>query len=157
MAHTTSPSRSSAVAALLLLVAALIAIAAVADDDDDHQQHDDAAGGGKSICDDADCGRGTCVERLGWIPWRSSYKCKCDHGWNRAITMVASSPCNVPECSFNSSCVNLSLLLPRGIPFSDREPSPSMTLIVSPSELFQQYNVKSVPDRYVAYVQPAWP
>nr|XP_034570697.1 neurogenic locus notch homolog protein 1-like [Setaria viridis] len=106
--------RSSALPALLL-VAALIAGAAVADDDDHH--HHDA--GGKSICDEADCGRGTCIERLGWIPWRSSYKCDCDPGWNRAIKMVASSPCNVPECSFNSSCLNLALLLPRGIPFSD--------------------------------------
>uniref|UniRef100_K4AIC2 EGF-like domain-containing protein n=1 Tax=Setaria italica TaxID=4555 RepID=K4AIC2_SETIT len=109
--------RSSALPALLL-VAALIAGAAVADDDDDDDHHHHDAGG-KSICDEADCGRGTCIERLGWIPWRSSYKCDCDPGWNRAIKMVASSPCNVPECSFNSSCLNLALLLPRGIPFSD--------------------------------------
>ncbi|CAN6305142.1 unnamed protein product [Urochloa humidicola] len=116
-------SRFGSAVPALLLVAALIAGAAVADDDDDnnngdHQHHD--VQGGESICDQADCGRGTCVERLGWIPWRASYKCECDHGWNRAISMVASSPCNVPaDCSFNSSCLNLGLLLPRGIPFSD--------------------------------------
>nr|CAB3499614.1 unnamed protein product [Digitaria exilis] len=88
-------SRSWAVPSLLLF-ATLIAGAAFAEDDDD-QHH-------KSICDDADCGRGTCVERLGWIPWRASYKCECDPRWKRAITMVASSPCNVPESCVAVNC-----------------------------------------------------
>ncbi|WVZ59039.1 hypothetical protein U9M48_009246 [Paspalum notatum var. saurae] len=96
MAWTTW--RSSAVPALLL-VAALVTGAAVAEDDDDHHK-----GGESTICDKAECGRGSCSERLGWIPWTVSYKCECDPGWTRATTMVASSPCNIPESCVAVNC-----------------------------------------------------
>ena len=49
-----------------MLIAALITGAE--DDDDEHHQHDGARWRGRrgSDCDDeADCGRGSCVERMG--------------------------------------------------------------------------------------------
>ncbi|TVU31116.1 hypothetical protein EJB05_22787 [Eragrostis curvula] len=96
---------------LLVLIACAPAPAAAEDDV--------GAAGEESVCDGADCGRGSCTVRSGWIPGTVSYKCECDPGWTRAIRSIAFSPCNVPKCSFNSSCLDLSLLLPRGIPFSD--------------------------------------
>ncbi|KAK3157612.1 hypothetical protein QOZ80_2AG0125060 [Eleusine coracana subsp. coracana] len=95
---------------LLLLLTFIIGYALAADADDDVKE---------SVCDGADCGRGSCKVRSGWIPGTISYKCECHPGWTRAIRSIPFSPCNVPECSFNSSCFDLSLMLPRGIPFSD--------------------------------------
>ncbi|KAL6883656.1 hypothetical protein ACP4OV_011070 [Aristida adscensionis] len=110
--------RLSKVAALLLL-ATLIARSAADDDNDDDHGHGGGGESADSFCKTAECGRGTCTPRAGWIPGTISYKCECDPGWSRAIKAVPFSPCNVPECSFNSSCFDLSKMLPRGIPFSD--------------------------------------
>ncbi|GJN20668.1 hypothetical protein PR202_gb08070 [Eleusine coracana subsp. coracana] len=95
----------------LLLLLTFIGYALAADADDDAVK--------ETVCDGADCGRGSCELRSGWIPGTISYKCECHPGWTRAIRSIPFSPCNVPECSFNSSCFDLSLMLPRGIPFSD--------------------------------------
>ncbi|KAL6641097.1 hypothetical protein ACP70R_019278 [Stipagrostis hirtigluma subsp. patula] len=98
--------RSSAAPALLRLIMALLACTAA------------AADGGATICDTADCGKGSCSEAPGFIPGTVSYNCTCDHGWAKAIDLPI-SPCTVPKCHFDASCFNITLAPPRGIPITD--------------------------------------
>ncbi|CAN6293515.1 unnamed protein product [Urochloa humidicola] len=78
-----------------------------------------AAAEGETICDQAKCGKGTCSEVPGFIPlFTTSYKCTCDPGWTQPIPLPI-APCIIPNCSFDSSCFNLSLGLPKGVPILD--------------------------------------
>ncbi|OEL22815.1 hypothetical protein BAE44_0016166 [Dichanthelium oligosanthes] len=89
-------ARSSAV----LLLLALLGGAAV-------------GGGVSSVCDTANCGRGSCAEVPGLPP---NYECRCDLGWSHALELFPFSPCIVPNCTFNGACLNLSLTPPTAIP-----------------------------------------
>ncbi|CAL4916754.1 unnamed protein product [Urochloa decumbens] len=74
---------------------------------------------GASVCDTAICGRGNCTEVPELIPGLPlpNYECHCEPGWSNALKAIPLSPCIVPNCSFDSSCLNLSLPpLPTGIP-----------------------------------------
>ncbi|CAN6323947.1 unnamed protein product [Urochloa humidicola] len=81
-----------------------------------------AAAEGQTICDTAKCGRGTCSEVPALLPVTNSYKCTCDPGWSqpKAINFTFPfAPCIIPDCPFDSSCFNLSLAPPKGIPLTD--------------------------------------
>ncbi|XP_004986621.1 fibropellin-3-like [Setaria italica] len=74
------------------------------------------AAAGASICDTAICGRGNCTELPELVPGIPIYECHCDPGWSQAWKAVRFSPCIVPNCSFDGTCLNLSLTPPTGIP-----------------------------------------
>ncbi|PUZ38981.1 hypothetical protein GQ55_9G240700 [Panicum hallii var. hallii] len=100
--------RRPAVAALLLAVLACAEV---------------AAGGGATICDTAKCGKGSCSEMPGPIPFvTTSYNCTCDPGWSQPrllnLTPLPFAPCIIPDCGFDPACYNISLV-PRGIPLTD--------------------------------------
>ncbi|CAN6299380.1 unnamed protein product [Urochloa humidicola] len=83
-----------------------------------------AGAAGETICDQANCGKGTCSEAPGIIPLplSTSYKCTCDPGWTQPKAFnftVPIAPCIIPNCSFDPACFNLSLGLPNGIPILD--------------------------------------
>ncbi|KAF8672782.1 hypothetical protein HU200_049233 [Digitaria exilis] len=73
--------------AVLPLVLALIACA--------------AGGGGASVCDTANCGKGSCTE-VPLLP--PNFECHCDPGWSHALNLFAFSPCIIP----NSVCAVVS-------------------------------------------------
>ncbi|XP_066315692.1 uncharacterized protein [Miscanthus floridulus] len=94
----------AAPATLLALLAAAIAAAA------------GAGAAGSSICDTARCGKGSCSEAPGPYPFES-YKCTCDPGWSQPepwipLTKLPNAPCVVPNCSFSSACLNLTVPIP---------------------------------------------
>ncbi|NP_001145634.1 uncharacterized protein LOC100279121 precursor [Zea mays] len=77
-----------------------------------------------TICDTAECGKGTCSEVPGILPVvMASYKCTCDPGWSQPkllnLTVLPFMPCIIPDCTFDSSCYNFSLFSLRGIPLTD--------------------------------------
>uniref|UniRef100_A0A0D9XJS8 EGF-like domain-containing protein n=1 Tax=Leersia perrieri TaxID=77586 RepID=A0A0D9XJS8_9ORYZ len=90
---------------LLLLLLAAAAAATVAD--------------AAPACETAHCSRGHCVEQPG-IFGLDTFRCDCDAGWSNVFKLIPSSPCTVPNCTFDSACFNLSLFtIPKGIPITD--------------------------------------
>ncbi|XP_039827215.1 fibropellin-1-like [Panicum virgatum] len=90
-----SSTASEPAVRLLLLTAALVASAA-----------------GASVCDTASCGKGTCAELPKVIPFVPNYACHCDPGWSQPFPAISSSPCVIPNCSFEGACFNHSLTPP---------------------------------------------
>nr|CAB3499615.1 unnamed protein product [Digitaria exilis] len=88
--------------AVLPLVLALIACA--------------AGGGGASVCDTANCGKGSCTE-VPLLP--PNFECHCDPGWSHALNLFAFSPCIIPNCSFDGACLNITLEPPTSLPPKD--------------------------------------
>ncbi|OEL36272.1 hypothetical protein BAE44_0002709 [Dichanthelium oligosanthes] len=90
------PARSPVAATLLL---ALLACTA-----------EIAAGGGRTICDTANCGKGTCSEVPGApIPLiTTSYNCTCDPGWSQPtlfnLPPVPFAPCIIPDSCAAVNC-----------------------------------------------------
>ncbi|XP_066341699.1 uncharacterized protein [Miscanthus floridulus] len=111
-------SRSPGVVLLLLAAALLLACTATG--------VAAATGNSSTICDTAECGKGTCSEVPGIIPLLTAgYKCTCDPGWEQPkllnVTVLPFAPCIIPDCTFDASCYNFSFLLtpPKGIPITD--------------------------------------
>ncbi|KAJ1295515.1 hypothetical protein BS78_01G230100 [Paspalum vaginatum] len=80
-------------------------------------------GGGNgttAMCDTVRCGMGRCSDRD--LPWLVPYECICDPGWSQpkmADLPILIAPCFIPDCPFDSSCFNLSLAWPKGVPITD--------------------------------------
>ncbi|KAL6883653.1 hypothetical protein ACP4OV_011067 [Aristida adscensionis] len=76
------------------------------------------AGAGPTICDTAKCGKGTCVETVAllFIP---AYNCTCDPGWSHLIDLAPFTPCVIPNCTMDSSCLDPRPTVPKGIPITD--------------------------------------
>ncbi|RLM54168.1 fibropellin-3-like [Panicum miliaceum] len=73
-----------------------------------------------SICDAANCGKGSCTEVTKLIPDVPSYECRCDLGWSQAWKAIPFSSCVIP----NVCC------------------SPSLAIT---SDVFQEHEVKLKP------------
>jgi hypothetical protein len=54
---------------------------------------------GASVCDTANCGKGTCTELPKLIPGVPTYECHCDPGWSQAWKDIPFSPCVIPNCN----------------------------------------------------------
>ncbi|CAD6212634.1 unnamed protein product [Miscanthus lutarioriparius] len=99
-------SRSPGVVLLLLAAALLLACTATG--------VAAATGNSSTICDTAECGKGTCSEVPGIIPLLTAgYKCTCDPGWEQPKLLfnltVPFAPCIIPDCSFGADCSKLGI------------------------------------------------
>ena len=97
LARSSTSTASEPEVRLLLLLTALVLVVASA--------------AGASVCDTANCGRGTCAELPKLIPDVPNYACHCDPGWSgRSPSRPSPSrPASSPTVITQYCCIDRSI------------------------------------------------